>query len=1478
MDNNDDSNKFDFGLPENASTQEMQEFADYSLQLYRTKRWEGKTLAEYFADDFEPFTENDYKGLKKVTRRDLRDFLREHGVFVPKGIGVQIPGALLRACCNHPPWPPDDPDTPKFEERAEEGPSVALSQSTTQEPGPRAALATSTLSKEAPLAKTADAQPGDFARTEGVQIRSEDTTAAPIMTMPISTVPKVQRFGGASMATGGMPHSSSNRSTGSQSGIVSLLKAYTYDSDKYSGNYGDNFEYKLKIYNNRCDMMGVDLMDRSIAIPAMLTRPALNFYFDFVLGKVSTYPEIIQKLRERFITPESIRALVSEFENITLQSVMHSNSGKTITDCLNIMVARLQELQMCLPQEYRSELILRNRLLNAARNVEACKLAIQKPALTVQGVIADLQSSVQTIANPLPTLNSNAMLIDRNMRTKKSNLKRCYVCHKLGCFSTKHPYAERLKALKSNKKRFRALVTAVDNLESEDENNDTIETLDDFLVDMLHLENEDDYANDDDRGTTIEPLETPPHEASNTTAISPDANLVNFTMFMQDCAASYSLSATVLSPRRYDAGLFYGVMIDTGCAHASTCGSLQYLAYCSHVGTSPKINRSTVGRCKFGMGSADSKGVARISFPMNGTILSFNVHVVDADVPLLLSLADMDALKLHYNNLNDTLNHRDTRTHVSITRVFGHPFYIWHPLLESLYTEVELQRLHRRFGHPHTDKLMNFLKRVELNKINSSTRAMLQNIAKRCQACQIYSYKPRRFKFTLRDDRDFNHTIYIDIFYIDGKPILHVVDEATRYQAARWLESASAESVWASLRLCWIDVYLEYLHIRTKTIPVEAAQSLSIVERYHMPVKKAYRRIMFEAPRIDKVAALQMAVKAVNDSVGPDGLVPTLLVYGALPRLGFPSDPPAQSTRNRAQALKKATQEMSRYFASRQYKDAMKSRSGPVVTAVHNLPLGSPVLVYRPKLDKYDGPFKLLSLDGETMTVLTPRGLSQFRTTVCKPFYEEQAKPGTAQPIVSSHVCVFNSSHTATPSFAASRQKECLGLLENGVFDFVPASNAKGHRVFRSRFVDEVRLAGTSDEFTKSRLVVQAFNDKRHGYLTYAPTVQRSSQRSLLSAACSFPYFQVFTRDISQAYTQSDTLVQRDIFVVPPAEFGVDGATLLKVKKPLYGLPEAGVHWFGTYHRHHIQSLKMKDSAHDKCLMWTSKGTFAHGIVCLQVDDSLVAGDSQFIKMEHKMALKFKSKPPVKIDTNAVSKTDFISQRARGAYFAAVCRPDLSYKFTTAAQCINPTAKDAKLLNKAIEAALQSRHMGLRFVSLDVSTAYIAVFVDASFASNRDYSSQLGFLIALVDSNGFANIIHYASVKSKRVTRSVLAAELYAMVHGYDSAATLQLSLSAIFRRRLAVRIYTDSRSLYDSVTRLSSTREKRLLIDLSLLREAFEKREISDVFWIPGNQNPADAFTKQSPCAALTRLLQTNKIDINPNAWVERPSPSWMK
>jgi hypothetical protein len=61
----------------------------------------------------------------------------------------------------------------------------------------------------------------------------------------------------------------------------------------------------------------------------------------------------------------------------------------------------------------------------------------------------------------------------------------------------------------------------------------------------------------------------------------------------------------------------------------------------------------------------------------------------------------------------------------------------------------------------------------------------LEYLIKYYKHCQKHRKAPGRFKFNLQDDVNFNYFIIVDIFYITGKPILHVVNEGTRYQAGQ---------------------------------------------------------------------------------------------------------------------------------------------------------------------------------------------------------------------------------------------------------------------------------------------------------------------------------------------------------------------------------------------------------------------------------------------------------------------------------------------------------------------------------------------------------------------------------------------------------------------------------------------------------------------------------------------------------------------
>lgn len=239
--------------------------------------------------------------------------------------------------------------------------------------------------------------------------------------------------------------------------------------------------------------------------------------------------------------------------------------------------------------------------------------------------------------------------------------------------------------------------------------------------------------------------------------------------------------------------------------------------------------------------------------------------------------------------------------------------------------------------------------------------------------------------------------------------------------------------------------------------------------------------------------------------------------------------------------------------------------------------------------------------------------------------------------------------------------------------------------------------------------------------------------------------------------------------------------------------------------------------------------------------------------------------------TNLTTKEQYIAQRARGAYIASVCQREAAYDLSVAAQATVITEPDIKALNLRLQWQIDNHEKGLKFVELDRETLQLLAFTDASFANNKDLSSQIGYLLVLADGNGRANILHWSSVKCKRVTRSVLASELYGMAHGFDMGASVKITLCKMLGQEVPLVLCTDSKSLYDCLVKLGTTQEKRLMIDVMCLRQAYERREITEVRWIKGSTNPADSMAKVKPSMALQQLIDTNTIHLDMEEWVER-------
>ena len=143
---------------------------------------------------------------------------------------------------------------------------------------------------------------------------------------------------------------------------------------------------------------------------------------------------------------------------------------------------------------------------------------------------------------------------------------------------------------------------------------------------------------------------------------------------------------------------------------------------------------------------------------------------------------------------------------------------------------------------------------------------------------------------------------------------------------------------------------------------------------------------------------------------------------------------------------------------------------------------------------------------------------------------------------------------------------------------------------------------------------------------------------------------------------------------------------------------------------------------------------------------------------------------------------------------------------------------------------LTNKSKKFKYVRLHQDFFRIIVFCDVFFVNNRDFSSQIDYVICLTDKTDTANLIHWTSIKCKRIIKSVLTSELYAMDHVFDIEAVIKTTIEKILGIHILLILYIDSKSLYDCLIRLRTINEKKLMIDIMNFRQFYERREITEV------------------------------------------------
>ena len=110
---------------------------------------------------------------------------------------------------------------------------------------------------------------------------------------------------------------------------------------------------------------------------------------------------------------------------------------------------------------------------------------------------------------------------------------------------------------------------------------------------------------------------------------------------------------------------------------------------------------------------------------------------------------------------------------------------------------------------------------------------------------------------------------------------------------------------------------------------------------------------------------------------------------------------------------------------------------------------------------------------------------------------------------------------------------------------------------------------------------------------------------------------------------------------------------------------------------------------------------------------------------------------------------------------------------------------------------------------------------------------------------------------------------MYAFAEALDYTCIMRHDLENITGRTVPLRIFTDSKSLFDFVTKSASTTERGLIIDVQEVRNGYNKPDVSDIRFIRSHNNPADAFTEVGPCVILDEILECGEIKHDVEQWI---------
>lgn len=502
-------------------------------------------------------------------------------------------------------------------------------------------------------------------------------------------------------------------------------------------------------------------------------------------------------------------------------------------------------------------------------------------------------------------------------------------------------------------------------------------------------------------------------------------------------------------------------------------------------------------------------------------------------------------------------------------------------------------------------------------------------------------------------------------------------------------------------------------------------------------------------------------------------------------------------------------------------------------------------------------------------------------------------------PPVIAYTEVFYSTPSldATP-FSQPKLDEIQKWKDLNTFEEVPNS---GQKCISTRWVCTRKVKG-GQVVHKARLVARGFEEDVSALKTDSPTCSKESFRILLAIVAANSW-KLHSLDVKSAFLQGIP-INREVYIKPPKE--ANAAGVWKMLKCPYGLADSGRHWYLKVQQVFLDLGVVQSKLDQALFMWYNDGSLS-GIMACHVDDFIFGGTKTYhetvitrirslfiVGLEENTSMKY-----LGLQINQDSEGIHVSTKSYGMSLAQfgsdVCsqsssstfssdqltaikqssgqinwlvmqsRPDIAYDSCMIANSMNSgNAKVFSSINKCIR-RIQNQDVVLHFYScMDIITCRVVTFCDASFGNLPNGGSQGSFISFLIDQNGTYCPIAWQSRKIRRVVKSTIAAECLAAVEAAEITVFLAVFLKNILKLpegSVKTLLLCDNNNLVTSAHSSTNLEDKRLIIDISVLRDLLNTGELNEFRWVNTKLQVANSLTKTGACDKDLMQILNSKL-----------------